>query len=104
MTRKNASESELIAGAVLGIVLFIILYTVLAVINGFVFSMLWGWFVAPVFGLKLLSIPESVGLMIIITMPFAAVAKEADKTKLLLISFLNPVLILLTGYVVSLFL
>jgi len=35
---------------------------------GWALSVLWGWFVPPVFGLREISIPEVIGLMLIISL------------------------------------
>lgn len=57
--------TTLLAGlaALLGITLIVaLIITVSSIVNGYVFSILWGWFVVPTFGLAPLSIPAAIGL------------------------------------------
>lgn len=49
------------------------LFGVLAVIasmllNGYAFSVLWGWFIVPVFGVPALSVMQAVGIATLISM------------------------------------
>ena len=46
----------------------IILAILSMILNGWVLSILWSWFVAPLFGLPLLSIPVAVGIAITVKM------------------------------------
>jgi F0F1-type ATP synthase assembly protein I len=49
-----------------GIVLFTTLFVMSAIIDGIVFSYLWGWFVAETFGIRTLSMLESIGLLMVL--------------------------------------
>jgi hypothetical protein len=44
-----------------------ILWLPLAALNGWVLSVLWGWFVVPTFSLAPLSVPQAIGLALITT-------------------------------------
>lgn len=53
--------------ALLGVTLIIvIIITTSALVNGYVLSILWGWFVVPTFGLAPLSIPAAIGLAMVV--------------------------------------
>lgn len=39
-----------------------LLYFVSAIINGYTFSVLWGWFIVPTFGVPNLSIASAIGI------------------------------------------
>lgn len=44
---------------------FLFLDFVFISINGFLFSVFWGWFLVPVFSLPVLSIAQAVGVMLV---------------------------------------
>ncbi len=53
--------------AVLGLVVAGVLLAALsAVVNGWVLSILWGWFMVPTFGLPALSIPAAIGVALVV--------------------------------------
>lgn len=55
--------------AILGVIAFIILtVTALTVLNGFVLSQMWAWFVVPLFGLPALTIPYAIGLSMVFSL------------------------------------
>ena len=43
-----------------------LLTAIIAILNGYVLSVLWGWFMAPIFGLPNLSIVSAIGVTIVI--------------------------------------
>jgi hypothetical protein len=47
-----------------------------ALLNGWAISVLWGWFVTPLFGLPLLTIPYAIGLGLVISMFIPSTASE----------------------------
>lgn len=91
------------------LVLLIVLPLIIAasaVVNGFVLVHLWGWFFVPVLGLPLLSIPQAVGISLVVSFLThqAHVEKEnPDGVKVLTSAFLRPLLALLIGWVVKQF-
>lgn len=48
-------------------IIFIILIIPMIILNGFVISTLWDWFVVPIFGFQSLTIPQALGLGLIST-------------------------------------
>lgn len=98
---------------ILGIV---ILLTVGAIWRGYVFSVLWKWFIVP-FGasagvtVPLLSIPMAIGISMVITfLAFQHVYTEDNRSTsdkmsgALGVSLFYPALVLLMGWIVTLFL
>ena len=47
--------------------------------RGYVLSVLWAWFIVPLFGLPALSIPLAIGLMVIVSMARGDYAESFDK-------------------------
>ncbi|PIT88095.1 MAG: hypothetical protein COU29_03720 [Candidatus Magasanikbacteria bacterium CG10_big_fil_rev_8_21_14_0_10_36_32] len=100
-----------ILASALGVVLLLALGTI---ISGFVLSMLWGWFIVPVFGLPELSIVAAVGISLTVRyLTYQEKDENDDKKKtdritsekviLILKPFVTPLLILLFGYIIHLF-
>lgn len=69
---------------------------------GWVLSILWGWFVPPVFGLREISIPEVIGLVLIVSLlrmrNYGKDLKGEPLVKLAA-AVLAPLIALLFGYV-----
>ena len=60
---------EILAG--LGIVILVVVgiggvIVLSALVNGWTLSILWKWFMVPVFGLPMLSIPQAIGIAMVI--------------------------------------
>ena len=46
----------------------VLIFTIVgAIVGGYVLSVMWGWFIVPLFGLPLLSIPYAIGLNLIVS-------------------------------------
>lgn len=101
---------------ILGIILLaIVLITVSSLINGWTISVLWDWFIVPLFGLPSLSIPAAIGLAIVVGY-FALGSEHMKKSesddetvtdKLLravIWMIMKPVFTLLIGFIVVQFL
>lgn len=96
---------------VIGVIFsFLILGVISSIWNGYAISVLWGWFITPVFGLPILNIPQAIGLGLIITFLTQAIdcRKDEDDTKTQIIKsifiiILRPLFALLIGYIVHLF-
>lgn len=86
---------------------FVALVTISSILRGWVLSILWGWFVVPTFGLPALSIPIAIGIGLILafTTHQISLKKEEDKSSGTQFSntILHPLLILLVGWIVTLF-
>ena len=79
---------------------------ILSCIRGWVLSILWGWFVAPLFGLPLLDIPHAIGVVLVVG--FLTMSQKSDKdkekrTKYNISVLLSPFLTLFIGWVVTWF-
>ena len=87
----------------------LVLMIVSAMVNGWALSILWGWFIVPVFGLPKISIVQAAGINLLATTIVAQRPKDdEDDPKLslakdFLFSILHPFLALMLGYVVHLF-
>ena len=101
-----------LAITVLGIIVaFALAITVGAIINGWVLSILWEWFIAPVFNLPSLSLPLAIGLALVISyltyQNIDCKPKESDDgdavIKLVMVMVLRPLLVLFFGWVIHLF-
>lgn len=80
-----------------------------AVWGGFIASILWGWFMVPVFGLPPISIPAAIGLGLVASCFVASSHKERDdKTEawahLIGVLLAKPLLLLCIGWVAKGFL
>lgn len=75
------------------------------VLNGYTVSVLWEWFIIPVFMVDALNIPQATGIALIISyLTSGTPAKEDDKYKTVGIVIAKPLLALLIGYIVTFFL
>ena len=81
------------------------------IINGFVFSKLWFWFIVPTFQMQPLRVVEAIGIIFLINFIRVKRDKEADKDKFWETFTSNVVFTvfvagfaLLSGWVVTLFL
>jgi len=86
----------------LGLVLLGILTTVL---NGFVLTVLWRWFVVETFGLKSLTIPQALGIALVIgflTSHYSGEDKRSILEKAIYV-VLAPLFFLAIGFVYHLF-
>ena len=79
MTNKT-STAGVVASAVLGGFAAIIISVVWAAAwSGYTLSVLWGWFVVPVFGAPLLSVAQAYGLALVVRV--ASGLKDAPESK-----------------------
>jgi hypothetical protein len=81
------------------------------IINGFVFSKLWFWFIVPTFQMQPLRVVEAIGIIFLINFIRVKRNKESDKDKLwetfasnMVFTVLMAGFALLSGWVVTLFL
>lgn len=95
-----------------GFVLVVALMVVSAICNGYALSVLWGWFIVPVFNLPQLSIPVAIGVALVVgylTKQETNSSDTEDKSfgelmaKGFAISIAKPAVALLFGWVVHFF-
>ena len=85
------------------ILLSILLFPLSLVWNGFVFTKLWAWFVAPTFDLPILSIPTAIGIQVLIVMLFPKSNSDRDTknfAEIWLFSFAFPLVALVIAWIV----
>jgi len=79
-----------------------------SVFGGWALSIMWGWFIVPLFGLPGLSVPYAIGLSLTLNYLIAnndtGRNKDEDKTEAAIyatiVAFVKPLFILLFGWVV----
>ena len=77
---------------------------ILIVINGFVIQHLWGWFVVTTFALAPLSIPAAIGIALVahyVTWNYSG--EHNVGSPMITTLMIRPGVVLLTGYIVHLF-
>jgi hypothetical protein len=88
------------AGLLLGLG-FIVLLVVSSIWSGYVLSILWSWFMVTTFGLPELSIPQAIGLSLILGYFHRATTKEQDPAAALAVVLVSPLIFLMIGWVVK---
>lgn len=77
------------------------------VLSGYVLSVLWGWFISPVFGLPELSIMQALGLALIVTFLTGESSPKGEDTRstgeIMIAVFLRLLFTLAIGFVFTLF-
>lgn len=95
-----------------GFVLVVALIVISSICNGYALSVLWGWFIVPIFHLPQLSIPTAIGIALVIgylTKQETHDSKDDDRsfgeimTRATVLSILKPAIALLFGWIVHLF-
>jgi len=89
----------------------LLVMTINPIINGFVFSKLWFWFIVPIFQTQPLRIVEAIGIVFLINFVRTRKDKEANEdnfweqfTTNIIFVVLIAVFALLSGWIVTLFL
>lgn len=94
----------------LGLLTIVIVSVIVSVLmNGWVLSILWGWFISPLFGLPPLSVASAIGLALIFGMFMRTDNLNEDKTKnlgemivfLVAQAVLSPLFTLFVGWIVK---
>jgi uncharacterized protein YqgC (DUF456 family) len=89
---------------VLGFLLIMGLLFVTAVLKGWVLSILWGWFIVPIFGLPLLGIVPAIGVSLALSYTINGVGStKSGDTGSLVGTLVGPFIVLLFGWVVHQF-
>lgn len=95
--------------AILG---FVVLLVVSSIFNGYVLSVLWGWFIVPVFNLPVLTVVPAIGIAMVVsylTYQYNKSDEDDNKIssekigKLIAMAILRPLLALFFGWIVHLF-
>lgn len=89
--------------AIIGVIYLVILSFI---VDGFVLSVLWRWFISSLFNLPLLTIPYAIGISTIIgyLRPYKKTKTDKDDfQELLIAAIVRPLLFLLLGYIIHLF-
>ena len=92
-------------------VAFISVIVLSSIWSGYALSVLWAWFIVPAFGLPKLSIPLAIGLALIVSyLTHQLDNREKDNRTAsevlvagIATSFVKPLIVLLTGWVVKLY-
>jgi len=87
------------------VVLFgIVIFIIGVVLNGFALAVLWDWFVSDVFGVKNLSVPEALGIALLVGFLTHSYAEDkrdiADKLASIIA---RPIIVVLIGAIYQLF-
>lgn len=106
------NDDKSCAEVILAIIALPVLIVINSILNGFVLTVLWGWFVVPLFSLPPLNIPQAVGISIILSYLTHQKTDTKDKDdgfwstilSALLYIILYPLLVLAIAWVVQLFL
>jgi hypothetical protein len=105
-TKNDTSISSLILGAIAIIIgaifTFVGIVAFMAILKGFVLCQLWVWFIVPLFSLPVISLPNAIGIALVFDMLKDGVAKKDVKINWWA-TILSPLIILLTGYIVKMF-
>lgn len=103
---KVLGITALVLGA---FVVVAVIIAVSAVLNGWVLTNLWHWFAVPIFGFHDLSIVQAIGVALIIgfltRQSITTKKNDSDKTDWVAttVNLLSPLIVLLVGYIVHLF-
>lgn len=79
------------------------------IIDGWVLSTLWGWFISPLFGLPSLSIPTAIGIALFVGLITKKVETTSDEElsnsikSIIARVLFYPLTVLLIGWIVKLF-
>jgi hypothetical protein len=91
-------------------ILFIGLIVFTSILNGYVLSVLWSWFIVPTFNIPSLNIPTAIGVALVVEyLTYQIKIDENDKktsfgekmSDRFIISILKPAFALLFGWVVT---
>lgn len=61
------------------------------VLNGWVLSKLWAWFIVTTFGLPTLAVPEAIGLATVVSFLSAKIDRKDDEIHLGYITFMTTI-------------
>jgi hypothetical protein len=91
-------------GLLIGLVGLIVVLALSSILKGYVFSILWGWFIVPL-GMPAVTVPWAIGISILVslaTYQYNANDEKKDPdglTKALSVGLVLPLFSLLFGYI-----
>ncbi len=68
MEYGKKEEKQGLADKIGGIVVMVLATVPMMLLEGYVLSKLWSWFIVPVFALPILSVGQAVGIMVVVSM------------------------------------
>lgn len=71
--------------------------------SGWVFSVLWGWFIVATFGLTPLTIPAAIGVQIVVAYASKTLIKPSKDNSIDHVEWVKPIVCLVVGGIVKLF-
>ena len=74
-----------------------------AIMRGYVLSILWGWFVVPIFGVPQIGIAQAIGVAMVVSLMTHQYVpqKEKDRWMPVITALLTPVFALAIGWIVK---
>jgi len=88
----------------ISILLILILLVPMMIYEGFAFSLLWSWFVVPVFKLPELTILQAIGVMLLVTMcKNTSKTRDEDPFKAVVFSAIKIAILLIIGFILHVF-
>lgn len=106
-TSSEESKQEVKDGCILSLI-SIAISPAAIVWKGYVLTILWAWFIVPIFGLAAITIPQAIGLALIILFvtptPSSSKSKDEFSTRVALaifLPFMLPAFVLLIGWIVN---
>ena len=75
------------------------------ILNGFVITKLWVWFIVPFFGLQQISMAPAIGVALLVSLLTRQYVPNNENKRLepLVLAFLYPLITLLFGWIVTWF-
>jgi hypothetical protein len=100
--RIKENKMEIVLGLLLVVSFLAFVIVVASVLNGFTLTVLWDWFIVPTFHLASLTIPQAIGLgMVISFLTYSANSKDGEVDWK--VSLARYPIILGIGYIIQLF-
>jgi hypothetical protein len=87
------------------VTLFIVYIAVVAILQGFVLKVLWGWFLVKSLHAPNISVAAAIGISLVVgmlTIPYQRRSEE-EYIEMMIHEAYNPILILVIGFIVHLF-
>lgn len=88
---------------------YIALLAATITLNGFAVSVLWGWFIVTTFGLVALTIPQTIGMGLVVSYMTVRTPKKGETDgrnfgETVAVALAKPAIFLLIGWIVTKFL
>ncbi len=103
----NQSEKTKVLVILLSIIVYATLIPVGTILGGWTFSILWGWFAVPIFGLPALGVAQAVGVTLLFGFPVSKMPKQEKEDKepgeglawVVAWTFIKPAMFLTVGWI-----